>query len=114
MSSATQLHEVFKLPFLIEHYREHNQANKALSFLDFLQMHYANGDVKYADYEKDMKLPFKSHHECDHFVTAFSLLPNHPQIKQPVYFEQAVFCEFNHIIKSSSVLESIWQPPKFC
>ncbi len=114
LSANTQLHEVFKLPTLIEHFIEHNQANPSLSFFDFLHMHYANGNVKYADYDKDMQLPFKSHHECDNFVTVFSLLPNNPQIIQPVYFHKTLFCEYNHILISSAALEAIWQPPKFC
>jgi len=114
LSANTQLHEVFKLPVLIEHFLEHNEANQSLTFWEFLHMHYANNNVKYPDYDKDMQLPFKSHHACDNFVTVFSLLPNHPQIIQPVYFKKAVFCEYQSLLIPSSALESIWQPPKSC
>ncbi len=112
LSSSTQLHEIFKLPTLVEHFLEHHSANNSLSFFEFLKMHYTNGDVKSADYEKDMKLPFKSHDVCDYFVATFSMLPKHPQIKQPVHIQEALFLEFKHNFKGSSLAASIWQPPK--
>ena len=56
----TELHQVLKAPLLVEHYYEHNDKEE-LSVLTFLEMHYLNGNVKDADYEKDMKLPFKTH-----------------------------------------------------
>ncbi len=47
----TELHQVLKAPLLVEHYYEHNDKEE-LSVLTFLEMHYLNGNVKDADYEK--------------------------------------------------------------
>ncbi len=49
-----------KLPVLMEHFREHGELYKDLSFLSFIREHYFNGDTKDADYARDMQLPFKT------------------------------------------------------
>ena len=112
LSSNTQLHEIFKLPALFEHYLEHHQSNASLSFFDFLKMHYADNNIIYPDYEEDMKLPFKSTDVCDYFVAIFSMLPNHPTIKEPLHTQETMFAEFKHQFICTSVLNAIWQPPK--
>ena len=113
LSANTQLHEIFKLPTLIEHFLEHHRANHDLSFFDFLEMHYNNSNTIDPDYEKDMKLPFKSADVCDYFVAVFSMLPKNPTIKQPVHAHTNVFAEYKHAFIGTSVLNAIWQPPKF-
>lgn len=112
LSANTQLHEIFKLPVLIEHFLEHHHANKHLSFFDFLKMHYANGNKRYADYDEDMKLPFKSADACDFFVAAFSMLPKYPHIKQPVHVQVSEFVDFHNFSFGTAVSNAIWQPPK--
>jgi hypothetical protein len=107
----TELHQIVKAPLLVEHYYEHNDSKK-LSVLAFLEMHYLNVNVNDADYEKDMKLPFKS------------LQDNHPNVvlhlPETTYFfnfiafslsEQKPYC-FKNQVNTSSFLTSIWQPPK--
>ncbi len=46
---------------MVEHYVEHKEQNPALTILEFLCIHYQGPDVYDADYDKDMKFPFKSH-----------------------------------------------------
>ena len=113
MLSTTQLSELLKLPILIEHYMEHKQENKDLSFLGFLEMHYAHGSPHDADYEKDMKLPFKTITISN--IVSISFCSPIPQFKQNpvVYFknEKQQFSDYSFAY-SSAFLSSIWQPPR--
>ena len=57
--STTQLIELTKIPVLVDHFKEHRSQNSSITLLGFLDMHYAHGCPKDADYDKDMELPFK-------------------------------------------------------
>lgn len=59
--SSTELHELLRLPFLVQHYSNHHSENQPLSFFDFLKMHYSNNHSDNNDDSEDMQLPFKSH-----------------------------------------------------
>ena len=115
MLSTTQLSELLKLPMLVQHYIEHKEENKDLSLIGFLEIHYAHGSPKDADYDKDMKLPFKSITNSNvssiSFCTPLPFFKNNPI----VYFEnkKQQFSEYSFTY-SSAFLSSIWQPPKSC
>jgi hypothetical protein len=107
----TELHQILKAPLLVEHFYEHND-KKELSVLTFLEMHYLNGNVEDADYEKDMKLPFKSFQD-NHPNVVLNLPENTSFFNFIVYSvsEPKPFC-FENQVNTSSFLTSIWQPPK--
>jgi hypothetical protein len=108
--SATELHEVLKLPILIEHYLEHKAQNNQLSLLDFLALHYNQS----FDHDKnDHKLPFKSK-ECNtsanvlaHFEPALTFIA----IKQ-ADFTIKIYSVFYKVPFTSAGFSKIWQPPK--
>ena len=62
--STTEASQLLKLPVIIQHYQEHQQLNKHISFFAFLDMHYMHGSPHDEDYDRDMQLPFKraDHH----------------------------------------------------
>lgn len=113
--STTELNQLLKLPFLVKHFYEHKGQKSSLTLIEFLHMHYANGDVKDADYDKDMKLPFKSHDGCintsitpflHHFFTA--------EINRPVYIHTNNFTLHDEAGLDFFFLSNIWQPPRNC
>jgi hypothetical protein len=113
MLSTTQFSEVLKLPILIQHFIEHKHENSSITFLGFLEMHYAHGNIQDADYDKDMKLPFKTIVNSSIESTVFCspipvFTPN-----SVVYFtsnhQQYFYYSFTY---SSAFLNSIWQPPR--
>lgn len=110
--SATELSQLLKLPTLVTHYIEHKEQNQELSFWQFLCIHYAKGNVKYADYDKDMKLPFKTSDNFSNQLTFCATTPlligNKPSY-QPVKKDQQIPTDEKLI---SSYLSTIWQPPK--
>jgi hypothetical protein len=115
--ATIELYQLLKLPVLIEHFMEHQEQNKDITLIEFLYLHYANGDVRDADYEKDMKLPFKSHsNNCSANIIAvvanasikivFPLKSNFAELKILIFAKKISFASLYH--------SNIWQPPRFC
>jgi hypothetical protein len=108
INSYTEFHEAFRLPVLLEHYAEHRQQVKDMSFWEFLVMHYET-DVSHDD--RDNSLPFKDQGHC--FASAVVVLP----IQKIVLKESAPVTEVNHSSTYSeaciaSHLSDIFQPPR--
>jgi hypothetical protein len=113
--SNTELYQILKVPFLLEHFKEHKSLNEGTTFWSFLSMHYSNNDIKYADYDKDMRLPFKSsegslYHLSISFINYFSTTKLHKPFAKTLKTYQI----FNDHKFQSSYLSNIWQPPKSC
>ncbi|MFZ1379423.1 MAG: hypothetical protein WAS56_07125 [Saprospiraceae bacterium] len=111
--SATHLMELLKLPMLVRHYQEHKTENANLSLLEFLDMHYANGNPIDEDYDKDMQLPFKSITLSSiSFVTICANFTDFVQ-KEKIIIKEGKQKFFDHSFDySTSYLVAIWQPPK--
>ena len=115
MFSTTELYQTLKLPFLIEHFIEHKEQNKNLTLWKFLCMHYTPETVNDGDYEKDMKLPFKTHFHMN-YANFTADLPTQ-NLTFPVlspFIEAKIVNGYQPTFLTSSYLSSIWQPPKFC
>lgn len=112
--SMTEVHQLWKAPKLVEHYLEHKSEDKGLTLISFLEMHYLNGFTKDADFEKDMKLPFKATQDnCFSFVV---LLPTPEKFElnsEPFVLEihKPTILQKSQVF-ISNYLSSIWQPPK--
>lgn len=113
--SLTELSQLMKLPMLVEHYLEHKEENKNLSVLGFLYIHYAQKNVKDADYEKDMKLPFKTPNTLlSSLEIAPVLFGSEKFILKPIPSDSKQYSFYSEKHLSSAYLASIWQPPKSC
>lgn len=112
--ATTELNQLLKLPVLVGHFLEHRAETKKLSIYQFLYIHYAQDDVKYADYEEDMKLPFKA---SSNFLIQTNVITP-PQIfrvtlnKNLSKVFQKKFFYTNDSLMISNFLSNIWQPPK--
>lgn len=115
LCSSTELHEFLKVPVLVHHFLEHLQENSNESLAGFLKDHYADkithSDDRHHDHEK---LPFKvkdcaTTHLFIAFVSVYSF-----SAKKIVYSTEKITAVYQETPLSSSVLNSIWQPPKFC
>jgi hypothetical protein len=112
LSTTTEFSQLFKLPVLWQHYQEHRENNKNVSFMSYLAMHYFNGDVKDADYDRDMQLPFKT---TTHYQVASvaSILPAPiVPVEPPSYNHLSEIVPSDDTFISSQFLSAIWQPPK--
>lgn len=111
--STTELYQFLKMPVLIEHYLEHKGENPKITLVSFIKMHYDN-PVKDADYKTDQQLPFISH-GC-HLIVVFTLASpftlHFPKNILQVIPSKKSFYKSNFY--NLEILNSIWQPPKFC
>lgn len=113
--STTDAHELLKLPVIFQHFIEHKEENRNISFLQFISMHYMHGNPIDKDHDRDMQLPFKTPCSC-----AFSSAPPFVALMQRISIESPV--EISHtrhsILKDSFInsfyLSKIWQPPRAC
>jgi hypothetical protein len=112
--SLTELKQLVKFPALVSHFIKHKQQDNRLSLLAFLDMHYAHGDLKDADYDEDMQLPFKSHDNCVN-ASFISFVPNSFEElnTKPTLTQNQVYTVYSERFLKSSYLSFIWQPPKF-
>jgi hypothetical protein len=106
--ASTELHQVFKMPLLFQHYTEHKVQVTEMTFLEFLVMHYKT-DVPHDD--QDMKLPFKDcHHSATSSVTAIPV--QKISIQAPSTSRLEKFPDINQNPFHSSFLDEIFQPPR--
>lgn len=112
MISSTELSQLLRIPLLIEHFIEHNQEGNKLSISQFFHMHYFEKQHMDADYDKDMRLPFKTIDGNTIQVMAFIPFGN-PLLKvKPLYTKQVKFDAYKSLFIKDTFLSSIWQPPK--
>lgn len=112
--SMTEVHQLLKAPKLVEHFFEHKNENKTTTLISFLEMHYLNGFTKDADFEKDMKLPFKtSQDNCFSFVVVLPTPEKFELNSEPSVLEmhKPTILHKNQVF-ISNYLSAIWQPPK--
>jgi hypothetical protein len=78
-----------------------------------LDIHYGHGNVIDKDFDKDMKLPFKT--TSTDFSSTLIIPPVNIQFSPKIlvwFQEQSVFALWNTFL-TPSYLSAIWQPPRF-
>ena len=115
MLCTTQVTELFKLPKLFEHYKMHSNWNEQISFLEFLAEHYSEGNTKNADYDEDMKLPFKTMNNSGNFMISYVPVTQAFKLSKKLNVVQKVqWSTAPANLFPSAHLSIIWQPPKNC
>jgi hypothetical protein len=108
INSNTELHELMRLPLLVEHFTEHKKLVGDISFWEFLVMHYNTNVSHDAD---DNRLPFKDKNHS--FVAPTLALPIHKMILNDIQFiAKETHTFFYQETFIASHLSDIFQPPK--
>ncbi|MFN4234133.1 MAG: hypothetical protein ACK4IK_04945 [Bacteroidia bacterium] len=110
--TSTELHEMFKISSLIEHYFEHKQNDKNLDIFDFIALHYSN-ENHFDGHEN--KLPFKTQHDLNFIAKLFKVNFSKQFFNYTLSIKHLnkAFVINNEQKKSSLFIHTIWQPPKF-
>lgn len=108
INSNTELHELMRLPLLVEHFTEHKKMVGDISFWEFLAMHYNTNVAHDAD---DNQLPFKD--PAHSFTSPTLAIPIHKIILS----DAQVISEVSHVSSYkatfiASHLSDIFQPPR--
>ncbi|HPZ87673.1 MAG TPA: hypothetical protein PLQ32_06195 [Flavihumibacter sp.] len=108
----TELHQVLKMPVLVNHFLEHRAENPHISFLFYLKEHYHKHTIMDNDEQRDRQLPFNSHdcmsasaQVCMEEPAAFLLPVPEETIDRQYNITPDCFLLNNHA-------HSIFQPPK--
>ncbi len=110
----TELHELAKVGAFVAHFAEHQKENKDITLIEFVKIHYLSGNVMDADYEQDMKLPFKTT-DCSNSSPTHTIpLPVFFVFQPDVLIKSAGLPLYDQSALPSSHLADIWQPPKAC
>ncbi len=112
---TTQVTEMFKLPKIFEHYKMHESWNTQITFLEFLAEHYAESNTQHADYDEDMKLPFKTMNNNGSFMVSYVPVTQGFKITKKINMVETLkWSPAPDNLFSSAHLSAIWQPPKSC
>lgn len=113
LCANSELHQLLKLPTLVEHYLEHKEKNPSCSVFSFLKDHYSaqSNHDKNSDGEHH-NLPFKTN-DCTAGHTILALENNRSYTLRVVNsFPVKIKIVYQESDYSSATLNSIWQPPK--
>ena len=70
LNGTTEIHQLWKLPSLVQHYLHHQNEDPSVSFISFLKIHYTDKDhPNDNDDNEDNELPFKSIGTISHLDT---------------------------------------------
>lgn len=110
--SQTPLQQLLKLPVLFQHYMEHKDPAN-LSFLDYIEEHYFNGNPRDEDYPRDQQLPFRTAGVI--LIGTTVDLPVQASVEPApvVYVDRSYSLELSTSFTSRHASE-IWQPPRTC
>lgn len=111
---TTELSQLLKIGYLIEHYVEHKNVNAQLSLLEFINIHYVEPTKVDDDYLEDMQLPFKTHNDSHAFASVYSYFENKQEysISTPFIEYSANHKEYINPNTISQYLDEIFQPPR--
>ncbi len=112
--STTEFYQLLKLPVVAAHYMEHKRNSSHITIAQFLRIHYLM-DIKDADYERDMQLPFKTQDKHIAVVTnIYTPLNNGVSISMPLIFIEDNSYKTNDSDLPATCTTDIWQPPRVC
>lgn len=112
---TTELSQLLKIGYFIEHYIEHKKANENLSLAEFIDIHYVQPTIVDDDYSDDMQLPFKTHNDCHSSVNSSYAadIKQEFSITTPFIEYSANHKDYINPNNISQYLEEIFQPPRF-
>jgi hypothetical protein len=111
--SIPRIGEFFKIYNLIEHFIEHKNQNSDLSIFSLFKLHYFNNNTIDDDYQKDMKLPFKSTLKFEDSSPVIYPTFNQDILLIKFNIQKTIIPNYHSNANFFSFLSKIWHPPKY-
>ncbi len=110
---ATEAYQLLKVPYLVEHYKTHQQFSNGMSFSKFIEIHYLTNTTYDNDYQQDMQLPFKASNRTISFLNFISIIVPKQGIAPAIFFTSTKsYIHFDDEDHTSANLDRIFQPPR--
>lgn len=108
--SNSILFEVFTIPYLIEHYKEHSDSN-AVDFVEFIKLHYSETEHQKEHNSKHDSLPFY------HIINTSIVIYIVPKSIMIDFFMRIKYVII-YIVNNDTFLKNhlvfpLWHPPRF-
>ncbi|KAA2243148.1 hypothetical protein F0L74_11575 [Chitinophaga agrisoli] len=112
LCNATECNQLLKIPVFVMHVQEHQQEHRYGSLWGFIVEHYFSGNVRDADWQRDMELPFKSHEYLTN-ANPVPPPPTEPQLALVVHRQVVVmYPVYTNRFHPLIYHPDIFQPPK--
>lgn len=108
-----EFYQFVKIPILFEHFQDHKSGDSQITFLEYLKLHYKDGQHKDADYNADIQLPFQTSNTFQALSSAGYILPqNYTDTYSPGFTPRPAFTFYAGFVPESLHFD-IFQPPRF-
>ena len=104
--------ELGKLPALFEHYQKHRAYNINLTFLSFLEMHYADEAHHTQDHKEHHKLPFTDHHKTISLACVYYVGERNFSLTVRLFSLGGTNQSVYQSIVEEDITVMVWQPPR--
>jgi len=109
----TELGQFFKIPQLLEHYQIHLSQDPAISFIDFIDIHYLSKNHTDHEDSRHQELPFKySNQSVQNLISVPFASPFHIIFPRSIQKSVKTFAPYYDHFVIKHQLSDIWQPPK--
>ncbi|MBN8673565.1 MAG: hypothetical protein J0L56_05500 [Chitinophagales bacterium] len=111
LNCTSELHQLFRIPLLFRHFRDHQAEDPSISFSGFLKLHYTGHHPQDNDDEEDNQLPFKYPGNTQHTDTLppFAKEANENLVIYSFIVNTTLYPEGNLCKRSFS----IFHPPRY-
>lgn len=110
IGSSTELHQFIRLPFLVQHFRQHQKENPGMGLFAFLKDHYQGEQDNEKDSDEDTQLPLRSTDPILH-LGQFVLHVSQITIVKPAY-TFPVYATLPDPALAIGLQVSVFQPPR--
>lgn len=111
LCANTSIGQLLKVPNLLEHYKEHKKSTSTntITFTQFIKLHYSKSVKDNHNHDEHQNLPFKT---LDNVVSVFTFCFSQYQFHFVKLLIENRRKFFYKIFFKSSLIASIWLPPK--
>lgn len=111
--TATEIHQLVRMPALLKHFSEHKLSTVSLNFFEFLSMHYGNESNQHQSKgSQHEQLPFQGNCQVSLHILWVSLPGSEEIVSSPISIFKSEKSVLPSFVLPPNDGNQIWQPPK--